>query len=448
MPAKKILVIDDDELMRLSLRDALTKEGCEVSVSSDGTEGWKRFREVHPALILTDLKMPKMDGLTLLKKIKTASPEAVVIMITGYGTVESAVQAMKLGAYDYINKPFLLEDMLLLVKRALEFYELKEENRFLRQKLKGVWRLENLIGNNERMQEIYQLIKTVAKTTATVLIYGESGTGKELVVDAIHTLSLRRGNPLVKVSCAALSENILESELFGHEKGAFTGAHSRKIGRFETANEGTIFLDDVDDMKPAIQVKLLRVLQERKFERVGSTKTIEVDVRLIAAAKTDLAEMVQKKTFREDLYYRLNVIPIFMPPLRERKDDIPLLMEHFIDKYKEKSREKIQVSPQALQLLTWHDWPGNIRELENVIERVVTLSQRNEILPADLPSSLRAEKGKEKTKPIQEVVEESEKDHILKVLTQTKGRKKEAARILAITPKNLWEKIKKYKIEE
>jgi len=450
---KKILIVEDEELMQVTLRDALLKEGYEVSVASDGEEGWQKFKEICPALVLADLKMPGIDGITLLEKVKQISPETMVIMMTAYGTIESAVQSIKLGAYDYITKPFLLEDMILLVKRALEVYNLREENKLLREKLKPRSKLQGLVGKSEKMQEVYQLITTVAKTNATVLIYGETGTGKELVAEAIHNLSPRKDKPLIKVSCSALPETLLESELFGHEKGAFTDAVSRKIGRFEMADGGTLFLDDVDDIKPEVQVKLLRVLQERKFERVGGTETLQVDVRLIAAAKKDLLELVHEGKFREDLYYRLNVIPIYLPPLRERKDDIPLLVNHFIEKYSHRllqtgeGKSKKEISPEALQILIWYDWPGNVRELENVIERIVTLSSSKEIItPMDLPSFLKPKK-KDETKPIQNVVKEAEKEHIIKILTQTKGHKKEAAKILGITPKTLWQKIKEYGIE-
>ena len=448
MTNKKILLVDDEELMRITLHDSLTKEGYEVSVSCDGEDGWKKFKEVYPALILSDLKMPGIDGITLLEKVKGISPETMVIMMTGFGTIESAVQAMKLGAYDYITKPFLPEDIILLVKRALEVYDLREENRRLRQKLKERNKLEGLFGKNEKMQEAYQLITTVAKTTATVLVYGETGTGKELVAQAIHNLSPRKDKPLIKVSCSALSETLLESELFGHEKGAFTDAVSRKIGRFEMADKGSLFLDDVDDIKPEVQVKLLRVLQERKFERVGGTETLKVDVRIIVASKRDLLELVKEGKFREDLYYRLNVIPLYLPSLRDRKDDIPVLANHFIEKYAPVGgKNKKEISPEALQLLFWYDWPGNVRELENVIERIITLSDKKEITPADLPSFLRETEKKDKIKPIQDVVKESEKSHIIKALAQTKGRKKEAAKILGITPKTLWQKTKEYGIK-
>lgn len=444
MKNKKILIVDDEELMRITLRDSLIKEGYQITIARDGDEGWKKFKEDYPALILSDLKMPGIDGIALLEKVKEICPETIMIMMTGYGTIESAVQAMKLGAYDYITKPFLPEDMILLVKRALEIYDLREENRRSRGKLKPRSKLQGLIGSAEEMQKVYQLITTVAKTTATVLIYGETGTGKELVAEAIHNLSARQNKPLIKVSCSALSETLLESELFGHEKGAFTDAVSRRIGRFEMADGGTLFLDDIDDIKLEVQVKLLRVLQERKFERVGGTETIQVDVRLVAAAKRDLLNMVHGGEFREDLYYRLNVVPVNIPPLRKRKDDILLLVKHFIEKYS--GELKKEVSPKALQLLVWYDWPGNVRELENVIERVITLSGKKEITQKDLPDFLKHEQN-DKTKPIHEVVEEAEKKHLLRVLTQTKGRKKEAAKVLGITPKTLWQKLKEYGIE-
>jgi len=392
-----------------------------------------------------DIVMPGLNGITLLEKVKEVAPDTMVIMMTGYGTIESAVKAMKLGAYDYITKPFLPENIELLVKRAFEVYDVRAENRLLREKAEMKGRLGDLLGVNDKMQEVYRLITSVAQKTATVLIYGETGTGKELAAEVIHNLSPRKNKSLIRVSCAALSEAILESELFGHEKGAFTDAVSRKIGRFEKANGGTLFLDDIDDIKPEVQVKLLRVLQERKFERVGSTETIEVDVRLIAASKKSLFKLAQEGKFREDLYYRLNVIPIHLPPLRERRDDIPLLVSHFIEKYS--SESKREISPQALNLLAWYDWPGNIRELENVIERVITLSEGIEILPKDLPSFIKSDDHETITKTIYEVVEESEKEHLLKALAQTKGHKKKAAQLLGITPKTLWKKLKEYNIQ-
>jgi len=445
MSPKKILIVDDEKLLRITLRDRLSREGYDVTIAGNGNEGWKLFKEVIPSLLITDIVMPGLDGITLLEKVREVAPDTMVIMMTGYGTIESAVRAMKLGAFDYITKPFFPEDIELMVKRSFEVFEKRKVNEQLFEKAVRRNNLGDLLGSNDKMQEVYRLITSVARKTATVLIYGETGTGKELAAEVVHNLSPRKNNPLIRVSCAALSETLLESELFGHEKGAFTDAVSCKIGRFEKADGGTLFLDDIDDIKPEVQVKLLRVLQERKFERVGGTETIEVDVRLIAASKKNLFKLVQEGKFREDLYYRLNVIPIYLPPLRERRDDITLLINHFIEKYSGESKK--EVSPQALNLLTWYEWPGNIRELENVIERVITLSENEEILPKDLPSFIKSDEQEKITKTIYEIIEESERKHLLKALAQTNGRKNKAAQLLGITPKTLWKKLKVYNIE-
>lgn len=441
----KILVVEDDDLMQGMIKDTLSREGYEITIADDGEKGLEKFKNNDVDLILVDLKLPKMDGITLLKKIKDVSPEKVVIIMTAYGTIETAVEAMKLGAYDYITKPFLSEELILLIQRGLELSSLKKENILLRKELGKMDSFHNIIGKSKVMREIYRLIEVIASTDTTILIYGESGTGKELVAEAIHNLSPRRENPLIKVSCAILSETLLESELFGYEKGAFTGAYARRVGRFEMANKGTIFLDDVDDIKPDLQVKLLRVLQEQKFERVGGNETISVDVRVIAASKSNLKEMVKEKKFREDLYYRLNVIPVHLPPLRERKEDIPLLVEHFVNKFTKD--KKIEFSKDAIEVLTSYNFPGNIRELENVIERVIVL-QEKEIITAEDVAFIKEELTKEKdTKLINEVVRQKEKEHIIKVLRQTNGRKKEAAEILGITYKTLWQKMKEYGIK-
>jgi len=444
---KRILIVDDEELIRITLKDILEKEGYEVSSAEDGKIGWQKFQTEKPVIVLCDLKMPGLDGITLLEKIKQISPDTVVIMLTAYGTIPGAVQAMKLGAYDYITKPFLPEEIVELIKKSFEFYQLKMENRFLKKRLKGYKKLEGLIGQNEKMLEVYQLIETVAKTNVTVLIQGETGTGKELIAEAIHNLSERRNRPIIKVSCAGLADTLLESELFGHEKGAFTDAVSRKIGRFELADKGTLFLDDVDDISLTTQVKLLRVLQERKFERVGGTETIQVDIRLIAASKKDLSELVKEGKFRDDLYYRLNVIPIFVPPLRERKDDIHLLVSHFLTLYNKKYNKKINISTNAISTLENYDWPGNIRELENTIERVVALSDKSELRPEDFFFLWKTEVEKTTSQEIREIVKEKEKEHIIKVLSQVHGKKEAAARILGISRKTLWQKIKEYGIE-
>ena len=435
--------MEDEEIMSITLQDALEREGYRVWIAEDGVSGWKRFQELLPPVVVADLKMPGMDGISLLEKIKNLAPETMVIMMTAYGTIPSAVKAMKLGAYDYITKPFLLEDMIQLVKNAHEVYELREESRKLENKLKPKDSLVGLVGKSDKMQEVYRLILVVAKKDSTVLIYGETGTGKELAAEAIHTLSPRKNKPLVKLSCAALPETLLESELFGHEKGAFTGAISQKIGRFEMADKGSLFLDDVDDMRPEAQVKLLRVLQEKKFERLGGRQTISVDVRVIAASKKNLLDLVRENKFREDLYYRLHVVTIHMPPLRERKEDIPLLVNHFLRKL---NSDK-EFSPQALQYLLWYDWPGNVRELEHVVERAVVLSDRKVILPKDLPPHIKEREERKEIPTMKEIIREAEKNHILRVLASTGGKKKEAAKILGITPKTLWQKLKEYGIQ-
>ena len=322
----RCLIIEDDDLMQGMLLEALSEYGMSVTLADTGDQGWKQFQNERFEVVITDLKLPGMDGIALLKAIKEQAPETMVILITGFGTIESAVHAMKLGAFDYLTKPFLSEELIHVVRKALEFRELRQENRRLKNELLDKYTIENIIGKSKPMQEVFRLIQVVAPSPTTVLIQGESGTGKERVADAIHQLSDRKNMPLIKVSCAALPENLLESELFGHEKGAFTNAIQKKPGRFEMAHKGSLFLDDVDDMQPGVQVKLLRVLQERELVRVGGTETISVDVRLIAATKMDLRDQIVKSMFREDLYYRLNVVPIQLPPLRERQEDIPLLV--------------------------------------------------------------------------------------------------------------------------
>jgi DNA-binding NtrC family response regulator len=442
---KKIVIVDDEELIRITLKDILENEGYEVEVSDNGEDGLEKIKEVKPFLSLIDIKMPKLDGINLLKKIKEIFPEQIVIIITAYGSIPSAVQAIKLGAYDYITKPFLPDDIINLINKAWEHYSLKIENIYLKEKLKERDHLEGIVGISEKMQKIYNLIETVAKTSATVLIYGETGTGKELVAQAIHNISDRKNKPFVKISCAGIPETLLETELFGYEKGAFTDAVSRKIGKFEIANKGTIFLDDIDDMPIPMQVKLLRVLQERKFERVGGLETIEVDVRFIAASKTPLFQLVRENKFREDLYYRLNIITINLPPLRERKEDIPVLVDYFLQRYNKKYKKNVKISEKTLFSLSQYDWPGNVRELENFIERLVVLSEREVV---ELENIEIINKDSFSIKPLNELLKETEREWILKVLKETGWKKGEAARILGISRKTLWEKIKEYKIDK
>lgn len=451
MRKKKILIAEDEEIMRITLKDGLSKEGYHVIAAADGRKGLEQFRQYDFDVVIADLRMPKLDGIQLLKEVKRLSPETAVIVITAYGTIETAVQAMKLGAYDYLTKPLLMEELLMMVEKIFQFQRLQRENLLLHQALEERYQLDHLVGKNKQMREIYRLIETVAQGNSTVLIYGETGTGKELVAQAIHHNSPRKDGPFIKVCCAALPETLLESELFGYEKGAFTGALHGKEGRFEWADGGTLLLDDVDDMKPEIQVKLLRVLEQGEFERIGGTNTISVDVRVIAVSKKNLEQAV---TFREDLYYRLNVVPIYLPPLRERKDDIPLLTHHFVKEYADRAGKRISgVSSEAVALMMEYDWPGNVRELENTIERAIALTDKEEILPEDLPAAIRGE-GKEirtfetgRLRPVKDILKEAEREHIRKVLAATQGRKDKAAKILGISRKTLWEKLKVYEID-
>jgi DNA-binding NtrC family response regulator len=441
----KILVVEDDDLMQGMLKDALGPMGHELVLAADGVEAWETFGQGGFDLVLADYKLPRMDGIQLLKKIKAARPDAIVILMTAYGTVESAVEAMKSGAYDFITKPFLSEEIVHLVRKGMEFLELKRENVRLRQTLEERVALGSIIGKSRPMQELFRLIEVVAPMQSTVLIQGESGTGKERVADAIHHLSPRRNKPLIKVSCAALPETLLESELFGHEKGAFTDAATRKIGRFELADKGSLFLDDIDDLNPNVQVKLLRVLQEKELERVGGVQTIKIDVRMIAATKSDLQEKIKKGRFRSDLFYRLNVVPMLLPPLRERKEDIPLLVGHFLKKFNGMMKKDVVLSDEVLSRFMKYNWPGNIRELENLIERLVTVTVTKTVRGEDLPQVFR-ETVRWSPSLLKNVVMESEKEHILRVLDLTGGKKKEAAGLLGITPKTLWQKLKEYKL--
>lgn len=445
MNKHRILVVEDDDLMQGMLNDSLTTEGYDVTLASDGLEGLKNIQKREFDLVLLDVKLPKMNGIKLLQKIKEISPETIVIIMTAFGTVETAVQAMKMGAFDYITKPFITDELILIMKKGLELQKLKRENILLRKELTHQYSLGDIIGKSKEMQKIFQLIKIIAPSKSTILIQGESGTGKELIAKAIHQLSLQKDRPLIKVSCGALPETLIESELFGHEKGAFTNALKLKKGRFERAHNSTLFLDEVDDMSPIVQLRLLRILQEKELERVGGTETIKVDIRFIAACKVDLLMLVKEGKFREDLYYRLNVVPIILPSLQTRSIDIPLLVNHFLNNYNLQLNKNVEMSTEALQRLMSYNWPGNIRELENLIERLVTISVKNQITAQDLPENFRIKK-KWSSDKIKMVVQEVEKEHILKILEQTNWKKKETAEILGISTKSLWEKLKKYNI--
>ncbi|OGQ11270.1 MAG: hypothetical protein A2026_09395 [Deltaproteobacteria bacterium RBG_19FT_COMBO_46_12] len=452
----RIMVIDDEPLMRITVQDALAAEGYKVTTAETGEKGLTLQRVNPTDILITDLKLPDMDGIQILKEVKTISPETQVIMITAYGSIDSAVTAMKEGANDYLTKPFAINELLLIIKRILRMKELELENISLRKRVEERYGLEGLVGKSPKMVKVYDLIETVAQTDTTVLIYGESGTGKEVVANAIHLQSLRKGRPFVKVNCAALPETLLESELFGHERGAFTGALKQRKGRFEMADGGTLFLDEIGDISSGVQVKLLRVLQERQFERVGGNETLSVDVRLICATQRDLKEEIRKGTFREDLYFRLNVVPITLPPLREKREDILLLADHFIEKFSKKMGKEITgLSGDAKTLLLKFPFPGNIRELENMLERAIALLKGKVIQAEDLPEEVCGggtpvynicEKIRA-SKPLSSATKLFEKEYIQSVLEKTKGKKGQAADMLGISRKTLWEKIKELEID-
>jgi DNA-binding NtrC family response regulator len=449
-----ILVIDDKENVRKMLSKTLETEGYEVETAEDGAVGWEKAKEKRYDLVLTDLKLPKMDGLEVLSKVKESDPGIAVIVMTAYGTVETAVQAMKEGAFDYLAKPFDPDHLNVLIKRALENRRLLAENILLREELAHNLGYAEIIGKCEKMKEVSKLVRKVAPSDTTVLLLGESGTGKELFARAIHSLSQRRDGPYVAINCAAIPHELLENELFGSEKGAYTGSVARKMGKFEIAEGGTIFLDEVGDLDVALQAKLLRVLQEKNFERLGGTKTISVNVRLIAASNTDLKKAIEKKSFREDLYYRLSVFPLQIPPLRERIEDIPELASYFIEKYcTEMKKLKKTISREAMKLLERYHWPGNVRELENTIERAIILCEEKKIEPEHLairiqtPNEIRLREGAGLKEVGQHAQAEAERSLILRILNQSRGNKRKTAEILKIDYTTLFEKIKKYNIE-
>lgn len=453
MGSERILVIDDEERNREFLKEFLQVEGFDLETANDGREALEILENMDFDLVLTDLKMPRADGLAVLEGLQRINPQTVAIVFTGYGSIDTAVKAMKLGAYDYITKPLKIEEITIVIQRALEHRKLTLENEMLRRQLKRKYKFDNIIGDSDNMQEVFRLIEKIANTDSTILIYGESGTGKELVARAIHFNCDRRDRPLIPVNCGAIPEELLESELFGHEQGAFTGATRTRIGRFELGNGGTIFLDEIGDMSPALQVKVLRVLQEHEFERVGGMKTIKVDIRVIAATNKDLEKNVADGKFREDLFYRLNVIPIQLPPLRERKSDIALLASHFIQVYNEKNKHRIiGVSPEAMELLQNYEWPGNVRELENMIERIVILKGEGMAEPDDLsekvlastPRSLHPRiKIPENGISFNTAITEFERELILQALNRTNWVKNKAAKLLNLNRTTLVEKMKK-----
>jgi len=449
-----ILVIDDKESMRQMLAKTLESEGFEVDTARDGEGGLDKAKEKRFDLILTDLKLPRMDGLEVLSSIKDLDPEVAVIVMTAYGTIETAVQAIKQGAFDFLTKPFDVDHLHVLIQRALENRRLLAENVLLREELAHNLGFTEIIGKSEKMKEVTRLVKKVAYSDTTVLLLGESGTGKELFARAIHGLSPRKSGPYVAINCAAIPRELLENELFGSERGAYTGAVTRKMGKFEIAEKGTIFLDEIGDLDIALQAKILRVLQEKRFERLGGTKTINIDVRVIAASNFDLKKAIEKKNFREDLYYRLSVFPIHIPPLRERREDISELADFFIRKYcLEMKKEKKALSKEALSLMDKYHWPGNVRELENTIERAIILCEGKKIMPEHLAirlpsnSEIRLREGAGLKEVSQYAQAEAERAMILRVLNQTRGNKRKTAEILKIDYTTLFEKIKKYNID-
>jgi two-component system response regulator PilR (NtrC family) len=454
----KILVVDDERSMRDFLSIMLKKAGYDVTTAADGDEAVKILHKDIFDLVITDLKMPKVDGLQVLKTVKELSPDTVVIVITAFASTETTVEAMKEGAYDYITKPFQNDEMKIRIKKALEKRRLSAENILLKKQLKDRAVFDNIVGKSEKMEKVFELVRKVSDSMSNILIYGDSGTGKELIARAIHFNSRKKDKPFVTINCGALPEGLLESELFGHMKGSFTGAVFNKEGLFEVANGGTIFLDEVGETSPAIQVKLLRVLQDKEFKRVGGTKEIKVDVRIITATNRDLSKAVSEGKFREDLYYRLNVIPITLPPLRERTDDIPLLADHFLNKFNKALNKNVKgFSQTTMELFRNYEWRGNVRELENVIERAVALSNSEIITPEYLPDILRDSSRSSSAIPVnipqegldlEGLIGDIEKELLLKALEKTNWIKKDAAKLLHLNFRSFRYRLDKYNLNK
>ncbi len=450
MSKKKILIVDDELGARESLKIILKGSKYDLLMAASGKEALKLFEQERPHITLLDIIMPHLDGLKVLEKIKRIDAKAVVIMITAAKSIKTAVEAMKLGAYDYITKPFNVDEIRLIVKKAFSNLDLVGEVEYLRAEIGRIYGLDNIVGKTKVMKNIFSLIKQVADSKLTVLIQGESGTGKELVAKAVHFNSSRKNKPFIDVNCAAIPDTLMESELFGHQKGAFTGAHERKLGRFELANGGTLFLDEIGDLSSSNQSKILRFLQERQFTTIGGSKPVRVDVRVIAATNKNLEKSMRDGSFRDDLYYRMNVFPIFIPPLRERKEDIPLLVNHFITKSAQQGKDVKGISHKALELLINYHWPGNVRELENVVERAVALCSKSIISPGDLPQNTREgvrlgadeEAVLEGKWSFDEAQETFEQNIILKALEKANYVQSRAAELLGVS-----RRILKYKID-
>jgi DNA-binding NtrC family response regulator len=456
---RRILIAEDNETNRLQMQQVLEADGkLKVDTKADGIEALDAVVNSNYSILLTDLKMPRLNGMQLIEEVQKRRLPVTVIVMTGYGSIDEAVQAMRLGAYDFLTKPVETQQLRLVVQRALRERTLQDEVIYLREQLQSRYAFHNILSKNPRMHTVFELINNVAHTTATVLIEGETGTGKEQVARAIHLASHLRSGPIVAVNCAALPENLLESELFGHEKGAFTSAIGQRRGRFEIADGGTIFLDEVGDIPASMQAKLLRVLQERKFERVGGTETIEVDVRVIAATNRSLQRLVKKGTFREDLFYRLNVVKIDLPPLRERPEDIPLLAQHFTEKYCRSNEMPRQIAPEAMEVLLQCRWSGNIRQLENAIERACVTARNGIIHPEDLPPELTAPQAAklpfnidlERPLPdlLRDITVDVEQQYIRKALKKSHGNIGRCARICGLSRRSISAKIAEYKINK
>ena len=452
MPAERILIVDDEEGLRRLLVRVLSKSGYEATAVAGGAEALRQLAGESFDLIITDIKMPEMDGLELLRELKAFDPSLPIIVMTAYGTVENAVKALRAGAYDYVAKPFEIDEMKLTVDKALERERLLAENRYLHEELEGRYDFGGIIGNSPGMRQVFEIASSVASSNASVLITGESGTGKELLARSIHYNSQRKDKPFIVLNCAALSEGVLESELFGHEKGAFTGALATRKGRFELADQGTLFIDEVGEMSLTAQVKLLRVIQEHEFERVGGSKSIKVDVRIVAATNKSLEEQVKVGRFREDLYYRLNVVNIHLPPLRERREDIEPLARHFLNKYVNETGKKItEIAPRALSCLLAHEWPGNVRELQNAIERGVVLSKGSVLTPRDLPQGMQGDNQiclqlPERGGNLTDILEDLERQLIVQTLEREHGSQTRAADALGIKRTTLRYKMEKYRL--
>lgn len=448
----KVLVIEDEPSVRLGISCTLEGAGYRIATAGNGIEGIGLFEREGFDVVVTDLRLPGADGIEVLKSIKKISSDTGVIVITAFADVKTAVEAMREGAYDYISKPFDPEELLIVIDRFIKHRGLALENVRLREEIAEYKQFQHIVGISPAMQAIFEKIEVVAKTDSSVMIYGESGTGKELVANAIHNLSPRKDKPFIKINCAAIPETLLESELFGHEKGAFTGATQKRKGKFEAANGGTIFFDEIGDMTLSLQAKLLRVLESHTFERLGANESLAVDVRTICATRKNLRDEVKAGKFREDLYYRINVLPITLPPLRERKEDIPLLLDHFLKTFGKKiGKTELSVSPAAMEKLVEYDYPGNVRELRHAIEMAVTFCRGGVLDSCCMPVEIRGKEAKENTVilpcdglPLTERVRAFEKEIISHVLEETEGKKKEAAKRLGISRETLWRKLKEH----